>query len=584
MSIDFIEEWAALGVSTWRALVDIFDEVGFTDEEREQQSVKLCELVQAICQEQVEAATQVREDALMEFETKQEDIQHLCVLLGKPPAKQQIDENDCIRGKIAALASLHSSLTELSRQRQSQIDEISNQICALGLELDEQFEMDENSAPPGLSEAMIKMLQQKASELQHVKTNRTQTIKELAEQCHKRMKFMCIAVQETSDPDLATQIYSFADEQRFEFALHQATIDGLNTMQAELAEEEGKRKAALTELGEKIGRLWTLLEVSEVERAEFQRSFTDHLSLATIRAGQEELERLHVLKRQNMAKILGREREDIEAMWAELGVPPHTQREEFPLFFADLGSLEESALTDYEQYAEVLRGRLEALRPLLAKVQKREMYISDRLEYEQLIMNPERLMARGPNASKMRKREEEMAKRVKLLKKLDDDLTRTITAWQEQNNQVFTFQGMRYFDRMAAQQRQYDSYKQILRNVSKERRKTEKEPMTTTSRASSHTSSSFNSSTNSAFELPEPPALESFFEESDLSVHVIDVQCDVSFATQTSTQNQENTQAQANTSFSAQAPLTKASRFGGGMRPSVANSDTTEPTVVAERL
>lgn len=71
----------------------------------------------------------------------------------------------------------------------------------------------------------------------------------------------------------------------------------------------------------------------------------------------------------------------------------------------------------------------------------------------------------------MRKREEEMAKRVKLLKKLDDDLTRTITAWQEQNNQVFTFQGMRYFDRMAAQQRQYDAYKQILRNVSKERRK-----------------------------------------------------------------------------------------------------------------
>lgn len=80
-------------------------------------------------------------------------------------------------------------------------------------------------------------------------------------------------------------------------------------------------------------------------------------------------------------------------------------------------------------------------------------------------------MARGPNASKMRKREEEMAKRVKLLKKLDDDLTRSIASWQDQNNQVFTFQGMRYFDRMEAQQRQYDAYKQILRNVSKERRK-----------------------------------------------------------------------------------------------------------------
>lgn len=95
-----------------------------------------------------------------------------------------------------------------------------------------------------------------------------------------------------------------------------------------------------------------------------------------------------------MAKILGREREDIVAMWNELGVAPHTQQDEFPLFFADLSSLEEDALTNFEQYADMLRGRLEVLRPLLAKVQKREMCVSDRLEYEQLIMNPERCALR----------------------------------------------------------------------------------------------------------------------------------------------------------------------------------------------
>jgi hypothetical protein len=106
--------------------------------------------------------------------------------------------------------------------------------------------------------------------------------------------------------------------------------------------------------------------------------------------GEEELERLNVLKRQNMAKVLAGVRESIAALWAELGVAPHTQQEEFPAFFADAGSLDENALTDFEQYADSLRARLAALRPLLAKVQKRETYISDRLEYEQLIMNPER--------------------------------------------------------------------------------------------------------------------------------------------------------------------------------------------------
>lgn len=106
--------------------------------------------------------------------------------------------------------------------------------------------------------------------------------------------------------------------------------------------------------------------------------------------GEEELERLNVLKRQNMAKVLAGVRENITALWAELGVAPQTQQEEFPAFFADTGSLDDNALADFEQYADVLRSRLAALRPLLAKVQKREMYISDRLEYEQLIMNPER--------------------------------------------------------------------------------------------------------------------------------------------------------------------------------------------------
>ena len=80
-------------------------------------------------------------------------------------------------------------------------------------------------------------------------------------------------------------------------------------------------------------------------------------------------------------------------------------------------------------------------------------------------------MARGPNASKMRKREEEMGKRVKQLKKVDDDIVRAVTAWQEQTNQVFYFRGVAYFHRMQAQQRQYDAYKLMLRNVSKERRK-----------------------------------------------------------------------------------------------------------------
>ena len=130
--------------------------------------------------------------------------------------------------------------------------------------------------------------------------------------------------------------------------------------------------------------------MSEDDRAEFQNAFTDHLSLSTIHAGERELARLNELKRQNMSKIFGRVRQEIAEFWLELGVSTPTQQEEFPMYFSDLSELDESALAEHEAYMQSLQLRLDALRPLLARVHKRESYIDDRLEYEKLIMNPER--------------------------------------------------------------------------------------------------------------------------------------------------------------------------------------------------
>ena len=42
--------------------------------------------------------------------------------------------------------------------------------------------------------------------------------------------------------------------------------------------------------------------------------------------------------------------------------------------------------------------RVEQLRPLLLKIAKREAVVEERVELENLMMNPERLTARGPKA------------------------------------------------------------------------------------------------------------------------------------------------------------------------------------------
>lgn len=74
-------------------------------------------------------------------------------------------------------------------------------------------------------------------------------------------------------------------------------------------------------------------------------------------------------------------------------------------------------------YFNKLKDRVELLRPLLAKIQKRETIAQERIELEHIQLNPERLTARGPKAREDRKREEAMTVRVKNLDKLTKEVS-----------------------------------------------------------------------------------------------------------------------------------------------------------------
>ena len=67
--------------------------------------------------------------------------------------------------------------------------------------------------------------------------------------------------------------------------------------------------------------------------------------------------------------------------------------------------------------------KVEQLRPLLAKIAKRENIVEERVELEHLMQNPERLTARGPKAREDRKREEDMQRRVKNLEKITKEVS-----------------------------------------------------------------------------------------------------------------------------------------------------------------
>lgn len=59
-------------------------------------------------------------------------------------------------------------------------------------------------------------------------------------------------------------------------------------------------------------------------------------------------------------------------------------------------------MEEHEEYCNILKARVEELRPILSKISKREIIINERIELEHLQLNPERLIARGPNAREER--------------------------------------------------------------------------------------------------------------------------------------------------------------------------------------
>ena len=146
--------------------------------------------------------------------------------------------------------------------------------------------------------------------------------------------------------------------------------------------------------------------------------------METLNKGYEEVARLRDIRKKSLGKVVASIRNDILTLWEEIGIQDDESRgREFPAFFDDLETLEDSAVDLHEAYFVALRARVEELKPILLKIARRETIINERIELEHSQMNPERLTARGPNAREERKREEAMTNRVKTLEKLTKEVS-----------------------------------------------------------------------------------------------------------------------------------------------------------------
>jgi Ase1/PRC1/MAP65 family protein len=249
-------------------------------------------------------------------------------------------------------------------------------------------------------------------------------------------------------------------------------VEQLTKRVAELHGEKRRRKTLLQEMGASIATLWEKLRVSE----EVQIAFTESvqgLGLDTVEKGKLELKRLHELKSVMLGKLVEEARESISELWDQINASSDQRLAFQPFYVQGHDCMNDELLEQHDEYIAILEGKLEQMKPILRIIERREIVVRERLEYEELQKDPERLKQRGAAMTRHLLEEEKMARRIKRdLPRLTEILIEKLSEWKSIHREDFLFEGAVYLDTMNRQEDDWHLYK-ALEQERKQKKKLE---------------------------------------------------------------------------------------------------------------
>ncbi|EKM53255.1 uncharacterized protein PHACADRAFT_124758 [Phanerochaete carnosa HHB-10118-sp] len=210
------------------------------------------------------------------------------------------------------------------------------------------------------------------------------------------------------------------------------------TTQANLEDIKRRREAHIQAMYDQLESLWRRLGVADTEMDAFieaQRGSTE----VTVRAYEEELDRMLELKREKMSTFIESARSEITQLWDELMVSEDERADFAP--FADDEHTEE-LLAIHEEEIRRLKEERKLKGPLLKSIQKYFDICEDEKDLAAAAADQTRLLGRGPRDPGRLLREEKMRKRVTKEKpRLKQDLLNSIPAWEAQTGRTFLVRG-----------------------------------------------------------------------------------------------------------------------------------------------
>ena len=420
------------------ALEAIWNEVGYSGEERRLQMDKLSDELTQTLRAKLAQEVEVRDVFKKDIQAKIAECEMLARSVDDDGTGSLPEGLDVSRLRLShGLMKLEEEQAKLEAATQSRRDEFQSVWVALKASSEKLGDaLDEDCAEVGRADLT------KARLLRFRKALEAST----ALEAERRNRLESLQKSTTA---LEKELDDASDAPVVEGAeLASARIDQAQARLQALKDEKAARLAKLASLGEDISRLWQRLGVDEARQIEF-RDAVKHGGLrgVTFEFGEKELASLRAELASRCGDLTNKARAKIDGLWDELQTPDSV-RKAFAPRWDETSERTEAFLALHEAEVSRLEARREQLQPLLKLVEKREELLLERTALHSLQKDAGRLLRRGPGAAAERKYENEAMRRVKQLPKLTEKLYEKLVEWEESEPPVL-HKGTRYLDKMA---------------------------------------------------------------------------------------------------------------------------------------
>lgn len=468
------ESLNALASETANQLEKIWDKVGYNPKERADQLSDLIVKFRDQCEQKITEEQAVAETFRQTIVDAKEEIRTLGKALKALVDPKLLRDNDGqtltdeLSNLEATLEGLRADASHAKEELQGYQEYLVESHQALGRALPEDWRDIESD----LTAQRREEFQRKTEEIKEETTTRTAAIMQLLRDCQHLMNDLCIegeSSESSLDRRIAGSLIRSKDSSmimasKFETdtctGISAKALDDLTNRASELSIEKKRRKTMLQEMGTEIAMLWEQLRIS----AEEQQAFTESvkgLGLDTIEKGDTELKRLKRLKGTMLGNLIVEARQSITELWDETNATEATRREFEAMDVEDEDMFDEKLLDLHDEYIHRLQTRLDQMKPIMRIIERREEILRERMEYEELQKDSDRLKQRGAAMARQLMEEEKMARRIKKdLPKLSKLLNEKLKEWQSMHGEDFQYRKNEvYVDVVSRQEKEWAEYK-----------------------------------------------------------------------------------------------------------------------------